>query len=239
MKKFALGNHLTRYLLIVCVLLTGILLIENSTMLRTPADGDQPLEQQPSAVARITRENFTAPGISAYREITERPLFTADRQPPPEPDAAPAVAVEQSPLRLELEGVAITPEASIVLVRDLASNKLLRLGKGMQHQGWEVTAVTANGATFKRGAVSQEVLLRIDDAPKRVQQRKPATSRTLPRPEFREFFNGIKGVQPKQAVPPETDAPAEKDAAVQKESREDAAPAEDAATTIESDIRKQ
>ena len=64
-----------------------------------------------------------------------------------------------SPLRLRLEGVALTPEAKIAVLRDLSNNKVLHLATGMKHQGWELTAVTDTVATFKRGAQSEELML--------------------------------------------------------------------------------
>lgn len=160
MKKNSIGNHLTPYLLAVCALLTGILVLETRSMVQIQS-GTSP-ETRP-AVGQIARENFTVPGIAAFNEITERPLFSAGREPPPEPKAEPVATAKLSPLRLRLEGVAITPGASIAVVRDLSNNKILRLGKGMKHQGWEVASVTATGATFKQGELSQELTLKMDE----------------------------------------------------------------------------
>jgi len=158
MKKFTIGNHLTPYLLVACVLLAVILVLESRNLVQT--QGDTSAETQP-AMDTYQRAHFTAPGVAAFSEITERPLFRQDREPPPAP-AKSAVARVASPLRLKLEGVAITPEASIALVRDLSSNKMLHLAKGMKHQGWELSSVTNTVATFKRGEESQEIKLKID-----------------------------------------------------------------------------
>ena len=153
MKKIAFGNRLTPYLLAACVLLTGILALLSSNMIQTHSNstpGAQP------AVKPVARENFMATGIAAFSEITERPLFIAGR----EPVAAPRAAAKVSPLRLLLEGVALTPEAKIAVLRDLSSNKVLHLATGMKHQGWELTAVTDTVATFKRGEESEELRLK-------------------------------------------------------------------------------
>lgn len=164
MKKIAIGNHLTPYLLVACVLLAAILALESHNRVQTQNNTSP--EARP-VVERIARDNFTAAGIAAFSEVTERPLFREGREPPPEPKKAPAVAVKQPPLRLHLEGVAISTAAKIAVVRDLSSNKILRLAKGMKHQGWEVTSVTATGATFKRGEHSQELMLKIDESTRR------------------------------------------------------------------------
>ena len=160
MKKISIGNHLTPYLLVACVLLAGILTLENHNMVQTQNNTSP--KARP-AVDRISRDNFTAPGIATLSEITERPLFREGREPPPEPKKAPVAAAKLSPLRLQLEGVAITPAASIAVVRDLSSNKMLRLAKGMKHQGWEVASVTATDVTFKRGEQSQALTLKVDE----------------------------------------------------------------------------
>jgi len=155
MKKLFIGNHLTPYLLAACVLLAGILVLENLNLVQTQ-DGTS--SRTLADVNQLERANYTAPGIAAFSEITERPLFREGREPPPVPVQA-AVARNISPLRLKLEGVAITPEARIALVRDLSSNKMLHLATGMKHQGWELSSVTNTVATFKRGEESQEITL--------------------------------------------------------------------------------
>jgi len=156
MKKISIGNHLTHYLLGICVLLAGILALEIHNMVQIQDDTTP--EAQP-AVEQLTRDVFTAPRIATFSEIIERPLFSKDRTPPPEPKIIPAAAAKVLPLRLQLEGVAITPEAKIAVIRDLSNNKMLRLEKGMKHQGWDLISVTATGATFKRGEQSQVITL--------------------------------------------------------------------------------
>jgi general secretion pathway protein N len=159
MKKSAIGNHLTPYLLVVCVLLAGILALESRNLVQSQ-DGASPGTRP--AVNHVARANYAVPVIAVFSEITERPLFREGRQPPPEPQKPAVAKAKLTPLRLHLEGVAITPEASIALVRDLSNNKILRLSKGMQHQGWEVTAITTDGATFQRGEQSEELALKTE-----------------------------------------------------------------------------
>jgi len=156
MKMFSIGNHLTRYLLLTCVLLASILAIESHNLVQT--DVGNPAETQ-AAVNPVERADFTAPAIAAFSEITERPLFNEGREPPPE-SAKTAMGAPVSKLRLHLEGVAITPEAKIAVVRDLKKNKMLHLTTGMEHQGWELTSVTDTVATFKRGEQSHKLTLK-------------------------------------------------------------------------------
>ncbi len=159
-KLISVGNHLTPYLLVACVLLAGILSVESRNMIQM--QNSSPHEAL-SMVDKAARDSFIPPGIATFSEITERPLFMEGREPPPEPKAEPVAATRPVPLRLLLEGVAITPAAEIAVVRDLSSNKILQLAKGMKHQGWELTSITATSVTFERGDQSQVIILKTEE----------------------------------------------------------------------------
>lgn len=156
MNKFSIGNHLTPYLLAACTLTAGTLALESSNLVQT--QGNTSRTTQPD-VKRTERKNFTAPGIAAFSEITERPLFNEGREPPAEPVKS-VTAAKTSLLRLQLEGVAITPGSKIAVLRDTSSNKMLHLATGGSHQGWELTSITDTMATFKRGEQTQELKLK-------------------------------------------------------------------------------
>lgn len=159
-KLISVGNHLTPYLLVACVLLAGILSVESHNMIQMQNSSSPGAL---SMVDKATRDSFIPPGIATFSEITERPLFMEGREPPPEPKAEPVAATRPVPLRLLLEGVAITPVAEIAVVRDLSSNKILQLAKGMKHQGWELTSITATSVTFERGDQSQVIILKTEE----------------------------------------------------------------------------
>ena len=157
MKKIAIGNHLTPYLLTACALLAVVVALQSHNMIQ--ARKKPSLVVQP-ATDQVARRNFTVPQIAAFSEIVERPLFIAGREPPAEPIAAPSKPARPTPLRLLLEGIVITPAARIAVMRDLSNNKMLHLATGMKHQDWELTAVTDTVATFSRGEQSQELRLK-------------------------------------------------------------------------------
>ena len=157
MNKFSIGNHLTPYLLVACTLTAGTLALESNNLVQT--QGNTSRTTQPDD-KRTERANFTAPGIAAFSEITERPLFNEGREPPAEPVTTVAAA-KTSLLRLQLEGVAITPGSKIAVLRDLTSNNMLHLATGGTHQGWELTSISGSVVTFKRGGETQELELKI------------------------------------------------------------------------------
>ena len=155
MKLFSIGNHLTPYLLASSVVLAGVLAVESRNLVEP--DGKAATKAKP-AINTVERSAYRAPALAAFSEITERPLFTEGREPPAEPVKA-AVTAKQSPLRLHLEGVAISPEAKIAVVRDLSTNKILHLATGTKHQGWELVAVTDTVAIFERNGQKEQLTL--------------------------------------------------------------------------------
>ncbi len=159
MNKLNIGNYLTPYLLAACTGLLVVLAVESGNQV-DPRDGSG--DKQQVAVDQVESASFSAPALAAFSEITERPLFREDRQPPPEPEKTVATRQNISPLRLQLEGVAITPDSSVAVVRDLSNNKMLHLAEGMKHQGWELTSITETVATFTRGKQNQEITLKKD-----------------------------------------------------------------------------
>jgi len=165
MKRISLGNRLTPILLTACVLFGVIMMFEWYALSRQDGilNGS---DVQPAAATdvQLTRTTYMTPEFEAFSEILERPLFTEGRTPPqqPTPEQTSVSPVKQTQLTLRLEGIALTPTARIAVVRDITSNKLLRLAEGAKHQGWEVESIHATGATFKRGEQTHELTLELD-----------------------------------------------------------------------------
>jgi hypothetical protein len=159
MKRISLGNRLTPYLLLACVALAVVLAAEWHSLARSEIGAPPAARPLPDGADPLTRLTYTPPGIGAFDEILERPLFTEGRQPPVEPEVVAAPVAQGPPIRLHLEGVAITPDSRVAVVRDLSNNQLLQLGEGTSHQGWTVESVDASGATFTRGEQRLELSL--------------------------------------------------------------------------------
>jgi hypothetical protein len=154
-----IGNRSIFYLLIACLLLVVSLLVQvrDSANTKTAVD----VELQPAASSEIRQADaaFAAPGMKSFAEILERPLFTPGREPPAQPVIETAPVTPPSPLRLKLEGVAITDEARIAVVRDLSTREILRLVEGNMHQGWVLETVETKSARFKHGEKTRELFL--------------------------------------------------------------------------------
>lgn len=165
MKSIIPGNRLTALLLLACALLAAIVALEWHGFSQPTGVGTRSGEVAPQTGGgtALARTEFTAPDIKTFDEILERPLFREGRTPPPPPVVKATVVknIVQKP-RLTLEGVAISPEVRVAVVRDLGSNSLLQLREGMEHQGWRVEQVTRAGATLKNGEQTHELILAED-----------------------------------------------------------------------------
>lgn len=152
------GNRLTPLLLLACIALSIILSLQwhNRGGIEHDKAGhaDRPLAPD----ADIAGTSYTAPALAAFSDILERPLFTAGRTPPA-PAQPTAVAVKSTPLSLQVEGVAITPETRIAVVRNLDNRDLLRLPEGSTFQGWVLENVNPAGARFIKDGEVQEFVM--------------------------------------------------------------------------------
>ena len=91
---------------------------------------------------------ITAPPVSQFVDMAERPLFYADRRTPePAPEEAPP---PPTPLKLKLEGIAIAGGSRVAVLRNLNGNGLVQLVEGESHQGWTLDSLSAVGAVFSR-----------------------------------------------------------------------------------------
>lgn len=158
------GNSLTRILLGISAALAAIIAIELYLLQGT---GSLTWHEPPAETTdnnTLTIGTYIAPDIEVFSEILDRPLFVEGRLPPEEPenDQAATPASRPSHFNLLLEGVAITPETRVAVVREINSRKLLRLTEGMEHQGWKLEQVDKMGVTFKNNQEVRELTLEID-----------------------------------------------------------------------------
>jgi hypothetical protein len=100
--------------------------------------------------------DFVPPPLANLSTMLDRPLFYTDRRmPAPPEDAAPP----PTPLRLKLEGIAISGGSRVAILRNLANNQLVQVEEGGQHEGWTLDAMTSTSARFSRGPQVTELPL--------------------------------------------------------------------------------
>jgi hypothetical protein len=165
MKHITFGNRLTLYLLLSCVLLAGILSIESTHAPRLEVDALLEQTPAPPGEVQISQTQYMPPPIRAFDEILKRPLFNESRLPPPPPEKVAATSAPVvTHIRLKLEGVAITPEARIAVLRDLTTQKMLHLAEGAKHNGWELERLHADRALFKHNQQTVELELELEES---------------------------------------------------------------------------
>ncbi len=108
----------------------------------------------------VMQDTFSPPSIALTDEILERPLFNKDRRP--WEDVKAETEAKSVDLRLQLEGIVITSDKKIALVKDLVSKEFLQLRIGEQHKGWLVHEVTPGRAVLKRGDKMVELVIKLE-----------------------------------------------------------------------------
>jgi general secretion pathway protein N len=131
---------------------------------------DTPVAAPPNAAAP-SGEGFTLAPLSSFAEVTERPLFSSTRRPPP-PQASQE-AIKQSGTLL-LEGVILSKGQRLALISHGRPPTLSRLPEGHEVEGWTIVSIRPDGIVLQRDATRQE--LKLLDKPAR--QQKPAAPKS-------------------------------------------------------------
>lgn len=102
-------------------------------------------------------ETFTLPPLPAYHAVTDRPVFTQNRKPPPAEDVASQPATNVS--EFLLSGIIITESEKIALVTNARAGSLARYREGQVMGGWRLQSILQDRIVLERGAERQEIKL--------------------------------------------------------------------------------
>ncbi|MDH3577285.1 MAG: hypothetical protein OEO71_05640 [Gammaproteobacteria bacterium] len=159
MRQVSIVSLSTLALVVVCVALSLVVAIELLYPTKIETSDPVPDEHAVAMVPTFNPAVYMPPKMNDLTDLLDRPLFFTDRRFPPAPEPAATPVAAPTPLRLVLEGVAITADSRVAVLRDLDNNQLLQLTEDMSHEGWILDEVSASGATFKRGAQVEELVL--------------------------------------------------------------------------------
>lgn len=149
----------TRLLMVTCALLAAIVVAQLIFPAAVP-DNRAPGTSADDLTFGVL-PSYTPQSFDHFSEILERPLFFQDRRLPPEPVAAATPTAAPEPLRLNLEGVAITSDSRVALLRDQRNNALIQVAEGMPHNGWTLEDVESGAVIFRRGEQTSRLELEI------------------------------------------------------------------------------
>lgn len=154
-----LQNRITTALSVLCGLLSlivvaGITLLDPEGIVIAGDTTDDNIELPVDANVR-----FIAKSLDNFTAILERPLLYEDRRMPLLPEAATLPMKPKEPLRLKLEGVAISSDQRIALLRNTSDNQLLQLAEGMSYNGWTLETLNSTRVTFLRGEDITEIAM--------------------------------------------------------------------------------
>lgn len=142
------------------------------------------------AVLPLQPEFALRPLDKSYTEILARPLFASSRRPLPSkfvpnqhsasstssrrprslspPPSSPSVPVAIEPPKptmrkgqFILDGIIITKDKNIALLREVASRKMVRVELGQEINGMQVEKLERDKITFKQGDEHEELILKI------------------------------------------------------------------------------
>jgi hypothetical protein len=182
-------RHITTLLLLALILLlTGTIGTELGwgNRVNLPVPPPKPQKIRPAVLS--LQPDFALRSLDqSYTEILARPLFVSSRRPlppkfvpgqrsassastrrPPPPPSPPPVLVAIEPPKptmrkgqFILDGIIITKDKNIALLREVATRKMVRVELGQEINGMQIEKLDRDKITFKQGDEREEVILKI------------------------------------------------------------------------------
>lgn len=134
-----------------------------------------PGESSTFAESVLSAQDFAVAPLDDYSDIVERPLFLEARRPP-DPEQEEAVepeepaADEKQDVTFLLQGVLMTSEGTMALLRVEQDNKVVRLRVGDKEGNWQLESIQPDSVSLRSGnEVVKVPLVRNKPSPKRRQ----------------------------------------------------------------------
>lgn len=188
---FESRHFITLLLLALILFLTGTIGTELGWGNRVNLPVPLPKSQKTRPAVLSLQPEFALLSLDkSYTEILTRPLFVSNRRPlPPKfvpnqhsassvstrrsrpllaPSSPPLVPVAIEPPKpamrkgqFVLDGIIITKDKNIALLREVASRKMVRVELGQEINGMQVEKLDRDKITFKQGDEREEIILKI------------------------------------------------------------------------------
>ncbi len=184
----------TLLLLALILFLTGMIGTELGwgNRVNLPVPPPKPQKTRPAVLS--LQPDFALRSLGqSYTEILARPLFVSSRRPlppkfvpgqrsassastrrlrpllsPPSPPTVPVAIEPPKPTMRKgqfiLDGIIITKDKNIALLREVTTRKMVRVELGQEINGMQVEKLDRDKITFKQGDEREEVILKIKTA---------------------------------------------------------------------------
>lgn len=109
---------------------------------------------------------YDPPPIERFAAALDRPLFSADRRPPPDGQPTAAV-VEDRSLSATLQGILFAGSGSVALLTAVGESAPVRVSQGEVFLGWKLLEIHPDNVVFGRDdeTVTLELIYKVQPAP--------------------------------------------------------------------------
>jgi len=137
-------------------------------------DGTSAARRQSDPFLAPSAADLALPPLESFSETLNRPLFTATRRPPsplaalqgqqpPAPQAPERTGPKGEKLVIGtylLNGIVVTPEQKLVLLKHAVSGKSLRVAEGETLDDWKVETIAPEYVILRRGDREERTSIR-------------------------------------------------------------------------------
>lgn len=117
-----------------------------------------------AALAVLPAEFGLPPLEQGYASMTAQPLFVPTRRAAPTLQTGAKSSMQKG--QFLLEGVILTKEVNLALLREIATNKAVRLEQGKEFKGIRLEKLDSRSAVLQQGDDSEELTLKIPLRPR-------------------------------------------------------------------------
>lgn len=158
------ANRLTLGLILACGVLVALALWRAGGEARVPdGEGRGSAAPRPEALAGAAGPGYTPPSLDSYSEITERPIFSPDRKAPDGgQEVLAAQGVGASTTNLRLEGVALSPDERVAVIRRSDTQQLFRVSQGENLDAWRLETIRPDRVVLRSQGEVQVLMLPVE-----------------------------------------------------------------------------
>jgi hypothetical protein len=138
-----------------CTALSVVLFVELKTPVAPAGAAPSAQAETPDTTGNNAAPRYALPPLQDFAAVTERPLFSEDRQPSPDGDGQSIGPLSS----VQVAGIIISPDARVAVVSLGNPPVFVHLREGQDVDGWVVRSIEPNHVVFRNGAEVRELQL--------------------------------------------------------------------------------